>query len=360
MIYTYPHYYDKFKCIAADCQDTCCAGWQIVIDETSIEAYGQYAGSYKQTLHKGINWKEEVFRQDKQRRCAFLRDDLLCDMYACMGEGALCKTCKEYPRHTEEYENLREVTLSLSCPTAARLILANEDKVSFYSVEDKEDETFDDFDYFLFSTLEDMRADIVSILQDRGKSIRQRVSKILILGAAAQRHYDEGDLIDYQELSIEDELGDIDEYELLKDQFSWLYELEVLNPQWVQLLTESEELLFDGGATSFAYNNDRFIEYMNRADLPQLEVLLEQLLVYFITTYFLGAVYDENIVGKVDSAVAHVTMIYLLMLARWLKNEEYLDMEDIVEVSYRYSREIEHSDENVEEAELIDWFRRRD
>ena len=33
MLYTIPDYYKEFSCIVADCEDTCCAGWQIVIDE---------------------------------------------------------------------------------------------------------------------------------------------------------------------------------------------------------------------------------------------------------------------------------------------------------------------------------------
>ena len=40
MRYLKPHYYDKFVCTAGDCPDSCCAGWQIVIDETSLERYG--------------------------------------------------------------------------------------------------------------------------------------------------------------------------------------------------------------------------------------------------------------------------------------------------------------------------------
>ena len=32
MQYIIPHYYKKFVCIGGDCPDTCCAGWQIMID----------------------------------------------------------------------------------------------------------------------------------------------------------------------------------------------------------------------------------------------------------------------------------------------------------------------------------------
>ena len=39
MRYIKPTYYDEFKCIADKCPDTCCAGWQIVIDEETLDKY---------------------------------------------------------------------------------------------------------------------------------------------------------------------------------------------------------------------------------------------------------------------------------------------------------------------------------
>ena len=45
MRYLKPHFYDKFVCTAGDCPDTCCAGWQIMIDEDSLEKYKNVQGS---------------------------------------------------------------------------------------------------------------------------------------------------------------------------------------------------------------------------------------------------------------------------------------------------------------------------
>ena len=42
-----------------------------------------------------------------------------------------------------------------------------------------------------------------------------------------------------------------------------------------------------------------------------------------------------------------------LWKARWLKNEETLDISDMTEILYRYSRELEHSDLNLERMERI-------
>ena len=39
-----PAYYKNFKCIAGACTDTCCAGWDINIDETSLERYQNSTG----------------------------------------------------------------------------------------------------------------------------------------------------------------------------------------------------------------------------------------------------------------------------------------------------------------------------
>lgn len=104
MLYSYPNYYEKFQCVAGDCIDTCCSQWQIVIDDASLDKYLDYKGEYRQALHKNIDWKEGVFKHNKIGKCAFLREDMLCDMYAHMGKDSLCTTCREYPRHTEEFE----------------------------------------------------------------------------------------------------------------------------------------------------------------------------------------------------------------------------------------------------------------
>ena len=77
----------------------------------------------------------------------------------------------------------------------------------------------------------------------------------------------------------------------------------------------------------------------------------EQLLVYFIYTYFCGAVYDANVYAKARLAVDSLFFIYEMLAARWVKNEKDLNMEDIIEIVYRYSREVEHSDDNLKQME---------
>lgn len=390
MIYTYPDYYKKFNCIADKCPDTCCGKWQIVIDDDSLEKYQEYRGGYSSELHRRVNWKEGVFRHGRSGKCAFLRDDMLCDMYIHMGKDSLCTTCREYPRHTEEFENVREISLSLSCPEVARILMNITDKVTFVTEEDDEDEVFEDFDYFLYSNLEDIREEILRIIQDRSVDIRSKIERVLQIGASAQRHYEEGDLVMWDETDAQDKPqihGEHEEYVLLQKQALFLIEeLELLYDDWEDVLIESQELLFGQGEEAFEENKKRFEEWWEdhseisdrQTRLPQdvdvtetcsedvevcdpklymtMDIFIEQIIVYFISIYLLGAVYDDNISGKVNACVGHAVELYMLLMARWLGNGGTLSMEDLIELSYRYSREIEHSDENLEQVEVLDWF----
>ena len=108
--------------------------------------------------------EEGAFRQ-YEKRCAFLNEENLCDLYIeGNGSGMFCKTCRLYPRHVEEFEGLREISLSLSCPEAANLILGCEEPVRFLEAENPDrEETYEDFDFFLFTKLEDARTLIFQI-----------------------------------------------------------------------------------------------------------------------------------------------------------------------------------------------------
>lgn len=186
MLYTYPHYYRKFQCIASECEDTCCAGWEIMIDDKALEKYKKSKGPVGNRLKNSINWKEGSFLQ-YHHRCAFLNDENLCDLYTEMGPDSLCRTCRMYPRHVEEFEGSREYSLCLSCMEAAKITLGCEEKVQFLIKEDEKDETYDDFDFFLYTKLMDARDLVFQILQDRSLDVKLRMAEVLALAHDLQR-----------------------------------------------------------------------------------------------------------------------------------------------------------------------------
>ena len=100
------------------------------------------------------------------------------------GAKAFCRTCRTYPRHIEEFEGLREISLSLSCPAVAEIILGRPEPVRFLHAEDPDKgepqpDAYDDFDYFLFTKLEDAREVLFQILQDRAHPVTVRAAAAL-------------------------------------------------------------------------------------------------------------------------------------------------------------------------------------
>ena len=362
MIYTRPDYFNEFKCIADQCIDTCCAGWQIVIDEESLDKYKKIKGDYIWKVMTSVDWDEGCFRQDNAKRCAFLNENNLCDLYINAGEQSLCKTCRDYPRHTEEFEGVREVTLSASCPEVARILMERKTPVMFVTEEKpevEETEFFGDFDPFLYSVIEDGRTAMLEILQDRSLPVKERV--VLVLGMAhdMQRRVNRRELFDcdrviakYKKESSREfvrnylmEKDPIEEENIAKEVFPLLYELEVLREAWNELLHKSQNALF-GSETDFCTLKREYDLW--KAANTDMEIHLEQILVYFLYTYFPGSVYDGQLFAKAQMAVYCTWMIALLWMARWCINGKNLAFDEMIELLYRFSREIEHSDENLE------------
>ena len=54
MIVRVPDYFSEFSCIAGDCKDSCCLGWEIDIDDKSYEYYKTIGGAFGEMLRKNI------------------------------------------------------------------------------------------------------------------------------------------------------------------------------------------------------------------------------------------------------------------------------------------------------------------
>lgn len=362
MRYLKPHYYDRFECTADKCPDTCCAGWQIMIDDDSLERYGEENGEFGRRLRNSIDWEEGCFYQC-DRRCSFLNEENLCDIYAELGADALCDTCRMYPRHVEEYEGLRELSLSLSCPVAAEMILGCTDKVRFEEEETGEEDDFDDFDFLMFSQLEDAREVIFKIIQNRKADLRVRMLMVEKLARDFQRCMDEDRVFEIDNMLSEyEEKNETLEqtacilkmgYEERMEQLAFLNRLERLRPEWTKVLEQAGKVLYSPGKahyecichdfqSTYGYNSERKAEWEN---------IGEQLMMFFVYTYFCGSVYDDMVYTKMAMAIFCTTWIQELVMLRWVLNGRKLAFSDVVETAYRFAREIEHSDNNLNALE---------
>ena len=383
MRYTVPDYYKKFKCLASDCPATCCAGWQIMIDDKSLKKYASCPGIFGNRLVNSINWEEERFKQ-YHSRCAFLNEQNLCDIHLEKGSDFLCRTCRRYPKHVEVYENEREISLSLSCPMVARLLLAKTDQAQFLTTEkvrkndgDQLQKSDDDFDEFLYSALQDCRSVLIAMAQNRNEALNLRMAKILSLAHDVQNRIDSRQLFDtenvlerYQRegadtalahkliwfsLVNEEFCGENDEQRADSDYLSiqwrvldYLRDFEVLNPRWVLDLQRWRKALYGEGPAVYLERKKRFL-----TEARVWETEYEQILVYFLFVYFCGAVYDGDALRKAKMAVMSVRILRELAFAQWILAGEKLTAEDRAELAWRYARELEHSDPNLNAMERM-------
>ena len=371
MEYRMPHYFEDFKCTAAECEDTCCAGWAIMIDEDTLEKYKNFEGSFGNRLRNSIDWKEGCFLQ-YNKRCAFLNEDNLCDIHMEAGEGMLCDTCKNYPRHLEEYEGLREGSLSLSCIEAAKIILGCEEPVRFIDMkDDTEDEEFEDFDYLLFTKLMDARERMIHILQNRSVDIMTRIGIVLELSDKMQKALDRGTvcdmddiiekygnmdyLIEFQKKVEQNAIGENEYCSIIRKIYRVFYKLEVLKADWPEYVKHAEVILYGSGQLAYEENRKRFHKDigLRSSNYDTWSCWIEQLMVYFVFTYFCGAVYDDKILSKMKTAVVTTLLITELVIAKWIQQKEKMDFDMFVNIAHKVSREIEHSDVNLNRLEKI-------
>ena len=174
MLLRKPDFYDKFKCTASKCTDTCCVGWEIDIDEASQETYRKVAGNFGDKLRSNI--EDGHFKLLPHDRCPFLDKENLCEIYRELGEDALCDICREHPRFVEVYGDIMERGLGLCCEEATRLLLEGEGPLRFTSEEcDEPEDELDEDDINIRNQVLYAREKIFNILANRSKPFGNRL-----------------------------------------------------------------------------------------------------------------------------------------------------------------------------------------
>lgn len=121
----YPIFYSDFKCLASDCPDTCCAGWEIPVDEKTEVYFLKSDTPFAEKVRNSITVNaanEKIFRQ-VGGRCPMLNSENLCDIRINCGWEYTCEVCHMYPDFIEEYDGYQEICPSFSCPAAVKLIM---------------------------------------------------------------------------------------------------------------------------------------------------------------------------------------------------------------------------------------------
>jgi lysine-N-methylase len=133
-----PRSYHAFRCIGADCEDTCCAGWAVNVDQHTYEAYQRSEDpELGPALHSLVVINTENATANNYARitlsgssCPFLTEGL-CAIQKKLGEEYLSIMCAAYPRVMNLVDDVVQRSLDLSCPEAARVVLLDPSPMEF-------------------------------------------------------------------------------------------------------------------------------------------------------------------------------------------------------------------------------------
>ncbi len=304
MLVRVPDYFEKFQCLAGACPHSCCMGWEVVLDEESVELYQRVEGPLGEKLRTAMTTDGEgdVCFPLNGGRCPFLDAENLCEIHRQLGQEATSVTCREHPRFTEDYGAFREITLCASCPAANDLLLGSRETLTF--VEWETEEETEEADEWLEALLP-MREELMAVLTHRTRPFRERLGDFLRLAEAQQAWLDD-------EAAPELPAGGA---ELPVDAMDVLSGLEILEEDWRDILAQA--------TTTGAEEQD--------------EALLERIAAYFVFRYLLKAVNDGDLLSRARFAAFSVLAV-----------ERLAGVLGLAEALRRYCCEVEHSGENLE------------
>jgi len=213
----------------------------------------------------------------------------------------------------------------------------------------------------------DTRDYLLTVLQDRSVPVRYRMAKLLVCTHDFQLAVNKQELFSWETIRARHEQSgfssafrkkisgrcfpDMDRVDLMKQIWKTIVpKLEVLSPDWTVFLKDTLISLYHTCPEETSYM-ELLLDFQDT--FPEWQVQKEQLLVYWLYTYFCGAVYDEKIFAKGKMAVICTLFIEELVLGLYARKQEKLEPGDLVSVCYRFSRELEHSDQNLNTLEEL-------
>lgn len=322
MVYRTPTYYKDFRCIAGECRDSCCKGWEIDIDEAAAGYYETVGGAMGKRLRENI--RDGSFVLTKDESCPFLNKSGLCDIFTELGEDKLCRICSDHPRYYEWFDGLKEGGVGLCCEAAAELILSR--PFSLCQTEIPCEEAAADYDEELFELIMSAREEIFAALDDEGVSLAEALCRMLDIAEEVQGSID---------IPFPDAEGESC-YRDMADIFRCFEELEPIDEKWLPYIKGCAEML----DSLPAHNSSH-------------DIYLRRIVQYLIFRYLLKGVYDGEVLGYAKFAAVSAVVIDRLFRYKAALSGS-CSFSDCAEAAKNYSKETEYCEENM--AELLEAF----
>lgn len=365
-----PKFYDSFKCIGSACQDTCCAGWEIEIDEDTAEKYHSIQGELGQKIKDNITETEEeiYFNLREERRCPFLNQENLCDLILEQGEDILCDICREHPRHYQWFGDYTEVGLGLCCEEAGRLLFQSDQPLGFILEEEIDYDTCvqpaEEEEQRYIELLLEARETAYGIVQNSDMEWEARLILLLQYGEELQEAWDQDDFENVQFLSG-----------VYKNQ-------EAMYRAWQQAEVICGQKEDDDGTAVHALLSilniykqmesldDTWPAYMQTLIRNLSEIMAhrkefrqehskwcyeyEQFTMYLLYRYFMESLFDGDLLGKIKFVIVSELVLELMDIESY-KREGRFTLWTRIQNAKWYSKEIEYCTENMEAFTELCW-----
>lgn len=362
MIIRYPAYYEKFHCIADRCEDTCCAGWEVDIDDESYAYYRKVPGEFGRRLRASIReyqigdedvYEAHGFILKEDKRCPFLDGQGLCELYRELGGEVLCEVCTDTPRNFFEYGGEQEIAISASCPEAGRLIFESDKPTVFMEKESEGEISFEESgeETAFAHRIRGARDAAIRILQNRDYPVTKRAAVFLQYAQDVQSCINANAPEQIGSLSPDwkgrrPETDAHVRYRLFLKRMVTFTGLESIREDWQELLVllENRYVKPENGMLQYREDEETWRGYLAS---EHREYEYEHLLVYYVFLCVARCVDDYDFIGKAKLCIVSFLMIRDMQMAQHCAVGQCKEDERrrIVRI---YAKEVEHSEENLE------------
>lgn len=369
-----PQYLKNFQCIGSKCEDTCCSGWKVIVDE---KTYRKYRKSNHPILKTDFQKKITRQRSDKSSKnfakikmkengdCSFLTNEKLCGIQLNLGEEYLSNTCSIYPRIVNKIDESIEKSASMSCPEAARIALLDPNKMEFEHIT----ETLTNPDYIaqkistknlsvseVKSYFWDIRIFSIELIQNRDFSVEDRLVMLGVFCKSLKKVIDQKKYIEIPDL--------INKFKLYikNNEFEKIFEVREVNTKIkLALCEELIEYKIDSGV-----RNERYLECLEQINNSIIKVDTnkeksykqsyiqfynpfmkknEHIMENYIVNYIYKSLFSSGNMDIFDEYImltVHFSLIkyHLIGLAGF---HQKLDEDLVIKLIQSYSKVVEHN-----------------
>ena len=372
---TYPKSFKIFQCLGGNCEDTCCKVWDIEIDKDTFLQYNKVNNEkMRLKLQDNISKNEQciswdldygVIKLKDDNKCPFLDQNNYCSIYTEIGEEYLSNICTNYPRILNKVDNQYEISLDVSCPEAARLVLGDKNGIQFetgehnfikYIINDEYNTNSKKYRNSLIKYLKEIRHFSMGIMGNRNFTLSER---FYILGDFI------GKLVEKSEENSNEILKLIEEYNVYKraesykiDEKDYIFQIilfmNIINSSKVGEKTSSEalrnytnEVLNGFNIKNIADIKKNAERYMKEFKKYEQEVMEKNS--YIFENYFVNFMYN-NLFPFSESDDAFEGYIMFLMRFAFIRfylvgmyfNKQEDSPENIIKFIQIFARDIEH------------------